>query len=296
MVVSVLLMGGLGNQLFQIFATIAYSIRYKTPCIFEYSDLLTIGVHRPTYWNNFLTRLKLFTRENVVMNLPLYRENGFHYTKLLSPSELSVANNINELNGIKFYGYFQSYKYFEDQYENIIKLINLKELQNNIREKYTEYLDSRNTTIISLHFRLGDYKNNPNIHPIMTTEYYIKALKNMLNIIQYKENVEILYFCESDDNEIVSNNIMKIKENIDEADIKFIKVDDKIPDWEQMLIMSCCDHNIIANSSFSWWGAYFNNNLNKIVCFPSLWFGPICNHDTKDLCPANWIKINTTIG
>ncbi|MFM8313149.1 MAG: alpha-1,2-fucosyltransferase [Deltaproteobacteria bacterium] len=59
-----------------------------------------------------------------------------------------------------------------------------------------------------------------------------------------------------------------------------------------MLLMSVCKDNIIANSSFSWWGAYFNSNPNKIVTYPSKWFGPIAGHDTRDLCPPEWNKIN----
>jgi len=56
--------------------------------------------------------------------------------------------------------------------------------------------------------------------------------------------------------------------------------------------MSCCDHNIIANSTFSWWGAYFNNNKEKIVCYPDKWFGPKnANLNTKDLFPENWICV-----
>jgi len=55
--------------------------------------------------------------------------------------------------------------------------------------------------------------------------------------------------------------------------------------------MSCCDDNIIANSSFSWWGAYFNDKPNKIVCYPSKWFGHNMNNDTRDLCPSSWKKI-----
>jgi hypothetical protein len=56
--------------------------------------------------------------------------------------------------------------------------------------------------------------------------------------------------------------------------------------------MSLCKHNIIANSSFSWWGAYFNENLEKIVCYPSVWFGKNVEHNVVDLFPNRWVKIN----
>jgi hypothetical protein len=60
-----------------------------------------------------------------------------------------------------------------------------------------------------------------------------------------------------------------------------------------MLLMSACDHNIIANSTFSWWGAYMNTNPNKMVLYPSVWFGPkLSDKIVDDLCPPEWIKIN----
>ena len=74
--------------------------------------------------------------------------------------------------------------------------------------------------------------------------------------------------------------------------ITFVKASDELYDWEQMLLMSCCDHHIIANSSFSWWGAYFNPSKEKIVCYPSVWFGPkLAYMDVKDLFPDSWEKI-----
>ena len=84
--------------------------------------------------------------------------------------------------------------------------------------------------------------------------------------------------------------INNIKEKI--KHLTFIKIPNELEDWEQMLLMSCCQHNIIANSSFSWWSAYLNNNKEKFVCYPSLWFGPAKNKiDLKDLHPEEWVKI-----
>ena len=114
-----------------------------------------------------------------------------------------------------------------------------------------------------MHFRLGDYKAIQHYHPIMNDKYYIDALTAILD---KNQEYNILYFCESEDNEEIMKRIEIINSNFN--NLKFIKISDDIPDWEQIIIMSLCNHNIIANSSFSWWGAYFNSHENKIVCYP----------------------------
>ena len=105
-----------------------------------------------------------------------------------------------------------------------------------------------------------------------------------------KDDWDIIYFCEQKDNVAVKQRLRKIKQNF--PNLVFHKAQDEMKDWEQLLLMSCSDHNIIANSTFSWWAAYLNQNPQKIVCYPSTWFGP-ANIDkiTTDLCPPSWIKI-----
>jgi hypothetical protein len=114
-------------------------------------------------------------------------------------------------------------------------------------------------------------------------------MSHIFCFVDTKIPVVILYFCEEEDNYIINPIIEQLKEKF--PFFIFLKVDDNIEDWKQMLIMSNCHHNIIANSSFSWWGAYFNNNKDKVVCYPSQWFGPLMNNNVDDMFPDNWVKI-----
>jgi hypothetical protein len=186
-------------------------------------------------------------------------------------------------------GYYQSPKYFDKNRDLLFKLIKLEEKKNIVKDSISnantnESIDYSNT--ISMHFRFGDYKLVPYMHPVLQKEYYIKSLKYILNL---KNNMErLLYFCEEGDDEEVSEYIDTLKNEF--PDLIFEKADSLLEDWEQMLQMSLCKYNIIANSTFSWWGAYFNTNPGKIVCYPAIWFGP-AGHDTRDLFPSDWIKV-----
>jgi hypothetical protein len=280
-------MGGLGNQLFQIFTAISLSLKYKIPFKFIYSDVLTTGIHRPTYWNNFLSSLKIFTDPHLnTYNYIMFREPNFHFSSI---NLTSVINQI-KTRGIMLHGYFQSYKYFQERFKDILKLIKFNDIQNNIKNKYSSYFGDN--IVISLHFRLGDYKEKQEFHPIMNELYYVSSLNKIVNILNIDtERLKILYFCEKEDNDIVFKKIDKICNMCNVSKKNFVKIDDTVNDWEQMILMSCCNHNIIANSSFSWWGAYFNHNPDKIVCYPSIWFGDKIKNNTNDLFPSEWIKI-----
>ena len=141
---------------------------------------------------------------------------------------------------------------------------------------------------VSMHFRIGDYKKLQDYHPLATYEYYERALRFIQNM-KKDINFDILYFCEDVDIEDVLLIINKLV--IQFPSYKFIRGEKTLEDWEQMLLMSCCRHNIIANSSFSWWSAYFNSYPDKIVCYPSIWFGTKTINDISDLCPPEWNKI-----
>lgn len=272
---SVYLMGGLGNQLFQLFALLSYTKKYNKKPIMKYSDKLTTGKTRPTYWDTFLSKLKKYTTTND-FKLPLMREQGFNY------SEIPLIQKPFQL-----YGYFQSYKYFNENYHYIIHELDLKNNKNKIMETYNHYFN--NNINISMHFRLGDYKHQQHNHPVMPVVYYMKSIQHIINTIN-NDTFNILYFCEKEDNDDVLFSITILKKKF--PNITFTKVDDTIDDWKQMLLMSCCNHNIIANSSFSWWGAYFNDYKDKIVCYPNIWFGPSMKKNTKDLFPDEWKKIS----
>jgi hypothetical protein len=216
--------------------------------------------------------------DNISQPIHVIREKDFTFNEL--PVYEMVGNNC------LIYGYFQSYKYFHENYEMICRIIGLEKMKNDIIEKLSlnnEYLNN----CVSLHFRLGDYKKIQDFHPIATYEYY----RNSLNFIKNKtsEQYNILYFCEDTDIDDVMKTINRLEKEFPEY--KFIRGDNKLEDWEQMLFMSCCHHNIIANSSFSWWAAYFNFWPDKVICYPSIWFGEKANNNTRDLCPPQWNRI-----
>lgn len=275
------IMGGLGNQLFQIFATIAYAIDSQVPFGFKCVDQ---PGDRHRFWNTFLASLKRFNIYEII-NVKELREKCFSY-------ELLPIQNDKSLN-IMLYGYFQSYKYFDKFYTSICKLIRLDSQKEHILiETSKEYgYDYDNMT--SMHFRIGDYKNIQWAHNLMPVEYYEKCISYIIDTTG-NSTLNILYFCEKEDNEDVLGKIKYLQNRF--VWCKFIKSDDSIDDWKQMLMMSCCRHNIIANSSFSWWAAYFNSHTDKIVCYPSQWFGPnlVLSHDTTDLCPDSWKMIEVS--
>jgi hypothetical protein len=275
-------MGGLGNQIFQIFATISFAMKSRNA--FKFLDVKQLGggssTVRYTFWDTFFANLKPFLMKDLPSNIKVIRENGFPY------NNIPMTDLI--LSDVMIYGYFQSYKYFEENYSTICRLIGLGKMKDTLLsnlELSNEYLSN----CVSMHFRIGDYKNLQHFHPLTTALYYERAVQHITD--KYPNNdFTILYFCEDNDIDDVLEIITLLMNKFPKH--TFIRGKNILEDWEQMLLMSCCHHNIIANSSFSWWSAYFNFHTDKIVCYPSVWFAETANIDTRDLCPSNWTKIS----
>jgi len=271
LMITTILMGGLGNQLFQVFNLLSYAESQKQEFYLE--DLPVQRVDRPFYWDTFLAPLRKYLKP--IQSLPVYQERGFSYEPILPYRQIQQP--------FKLLGYFQSYKYFQKNQDYILEQIQLDETLAKTRDKYPfEYSD-----FISLHFRIGDYQYLPDHHPVLPLSYYSNALNVMMTMTTARR---VLYFYEANDQVHVDHYIEELKTMFPE--MTFLPIDHNIPDYEQLSIMACCAHQIIANSTFSWWGAYFNATPDKVITYPSIWFGPAQgNKDMTDLFPTTWIKI-----
>jgi len=315
---TITIMGGLGNQLFQVFATIAAALRNRDTFFFMKYDVLpgNPGHPRYTHWSTLLRGLlRHLTPSNAVTDkmfqtLPRWDEIGFAYHPV--PTE-----TVKYTKPLRLHGYFQSEKYFKEEYDTICEMIQLAKQQSWIKNIYGsevwsgDYSGSpaKKRILVSTHFRLGDNIQNLHmkIHPIMSVDYYYRAISHVVasttTTTAPSESYSFLVFYEPCDKVIVEKQVEELKHRCATdpdgptygRDLEFHFVRDTIADWQQMLLMSVCDHNIIPNSTFSWWGAYFNANPSKIVCYPSIWFGPGVSHDTWDLCPESWVKVEASV-
>lgn len=266
------LKGGMANIMFQIAACKKLAIRKNTSCCFpnflahlEYTNSRwQIQYNTSNLGKNFKNNALEYKEfinidhnaEHTGYPIKLYRY-PFHYIDFI-PNEDTFAVD----------GYFQSEKYFSDIREDILKTFCLtKEAEALMIKKYQNVLKNKS---VSLHVRRADYLRYPGIHPVLPISYYKKAL----DLIGEYDNCLLF----SDDIEWCKNN-MKFKNMV------FVEQE---KDYIEMFLMSKCQNNIIANSSFSWWGAWLNKKEDKQVIAPSQWFGTNINEKTEDLIPDDW--------
>ena len=256
------LIGGLGNQLFIIFTVINYSLKMNIPFVFPNKPRSS---DRPFYFDSFLSKIKKNTCDNC--NFRIYKETEqFEYSRISQYSRNSVIH-----------GYFQNVNYFHENKDRILEIIGFNDQVKLVKNNEQLY-------DCSLHFRIGDAKINKGF-VILGIDYYINALKKIGNV------KKVLYFYEEEDTVDVSEKIKILQK---EFDCVFTPIDTSIPDYQQMILMSLCKNNIIANSTFSWWGAYLNTNQDKKVIYPSKYFQNDNIHLEKNVFKLfldSWIKI-----
>ena len=298
-------MGGLGNQLFQVFTMLAYSLDTGRKIEINHQPI-AVGHRKTTYWHTLLRPLEKCLRP-VKRHTHHYYEPHFYYTPL--PRHLKDE-------AIALHGYFQSFLYFEKHKETLFRHLKIKETQQIMNARsHTRYPFA---TAIAMHFRVGDYAHQPQNHPLMPLQYYQKALTKMLHepvgspsLTEQSPTtsgvrgqsppgvrgqsppqspLHVVYFYEAQDEQYVQHMVKQLQ--VQFPDLKFLPIDHVYSDWEQLIIMSLCEQgHIIANSTFSWWGAFLSSSLSPRVCYPHIWFGHNLLHNTKDLFPPQWQRI-----
>lgn len=292
--IRLILTGGLGNQMFEYAAAKSLALRLNKRLEIDLYALnkKTKGTKRSLELGVFSMDLNISSSlktKFLVKAFPIVERNRAFFKKYFGyfrdGSAIVYCPNFDNLKGNTIlHGHFQNIKYFEE-YEGIIrKDFTFREP---LKDKNLEIAKNMvNSNSISIHIRRGDYltdshaKNN---FAVCSLEYYQKAIQYMR---EQTSNPQFFIF---------SEDINWAKENLifEDSCVEFIDWNKEEEDsFIDMQLMSICKHNIIANSSFSWWAAWLNANSNKKVIAPNQWFNSkIRNKDLSDFYPENWIVI-----
>ncbi|MGA7195181.1 MAG: alpha-1,2-fucosyltransferase [Anaerolineales bacterium] len=284
--------GGLGNQMFQYAAGRALADRLSIPLKMDLSEFETYHLRRYEL-DKFKISAGLATSDETagfVINPSGFQRSysrlaislGFGFNKIAFKQRKFGYDNTFEKIRQPMYlnGYWQSEKYFksaESELRNELSLIG------KLGETSQKILDGiLQCPAVSMHIRRGDYITNPSaalVHGVCSLDYYYSAIGH---IIAHVDNPHFFVF--SDDPQWAKDNL-KIN-----YPIQFVEANGPDRGVEDMWLMKSCNHHIIANSSFSWWAAWLNDRLDKIVVAPRIWF--LDNKiDTNDLIPERWHRI-----
>jgi hypothetical protein len=293
--ITVLLNGGLGNQLFQYAAAKSLSVYHQVPLQMDISSFLReelpeLEVPRSFELYNFSgikeetcafspdeneEIINFLKRKSLAKLLPnykrrIYSEPFYHYDRNFFKSRKNVILR----------GQWQSEKYFSPYKDDLRNALQLKPaLIQNCEAKAAEM---KTTNSVSVHVRRGDYLRKQIIsewHGVMSQDYYRKAF----DVLEKKIGSFTPYYF-TDDPEWVRNQLLPLRDG------ELVSGFYTNNHYEDFYLISKCRHNVIANSSFSWWGAWLNNNPEKLVIGPVKWFdkGP---KDSYDVLPDDWIRI-----
>ena len=279
------IIGGLGNQMFQysfyrslqskginVYADLSEFEAYPLHNGYELERIFNLTVRTPSQFILNLFRPNqtkwVFRKLKRVLNLKkTYRVEEKEFS--FDPSFLSDTNKY-------YFGYWQNEGYFHNIAEQIkhdFIFPKIADIENEtILQKIT------NTQSVSIHVRRGDYLKDPLLGNICNLDYYEEAIFNINSKIK---NAQFFVF---------SDDMAWCRQNLKLENVTYIDLNKGERSYIDMQLMSNCKHNIIANSSFSWWGAWLNNNPNKVIIAPGKWVNNLTVYDT-DICPKNWIKL-----
>ena len=285
--------GGIGNQMFQYAAGRALSLLSQQSFYLDLQDFQDYSLHQGFQLNDVFNLNVDIADEQFLSSALGLRNQKFlrkllkrPLFKLMRGSQFVVEPHFHYWPGFNslrsdtyLYGYWQSEKYF-------------KSIESTIRTdfQFIHALDSTNavlaremkdTTSVSIHIRRGDYLSDHRTTKIMHVcdlDYYQRAI----NYIGSRIRDPIFY--------IFSDDMLWVKRQLSiPGDVKFVEHNLGKESYRDMQLMSLCKHNIIANSSFSWWGAWLNTNSDKLVVAPTRWF--VNNNSDIDLIPDCWARL-----
>ncbi len=270
--------GGLGNQMFQYSFYLALKKKHNNVKL-DASSFKTYTLHAYQLENVFnlkhlvhsfnvnSTAIRFLRR---ILKLDVILEDTFYHPKVL------------EMKGWNYYsGYWASEKYFIEIEQDVRDSFKFK---NELADKNKDISDRIfNSNSVSIHVRRGDYLeteiNRKLYGNICTLGYYEQAIKLI------KQKVENPYFF------IFSNDIAWCKENLKVENAEYIDWNTGADSYIDMQLMSLCKNNILANSTFSWWGAWLNENKDKMVIVPSKFLNDMTPENMDTFVPEKWIRI-----
>jgi hypothetical protein len=292
--IIVRLIGGLGNQLFQYAIGRRIALKNKMPLKLDITWCRN-NPERPYNLNhfsiieNFATEMEIDQFKKNHENFPnrifqVIKElsSPYYLRSYVREKTLDFDPNIFKINKSAYLdGHWQSEKYFIDIEDQLRKDFLIKTSQDEVNRVISENIKSTNS--VSIHIRRGDYISNKitnQYHGTCSREYFNKAIDKITSNVDNPH-----FFVFSDDPQWAMDNLNS------ECPINFITNNNAQKNYEDLRLMTYCKHFIIANSSFSWWGAWLSSNADKIVIAPSKWFDNQIYND-KDRLPEKWIRLS----
>lgn len=282
----VILKGGLGNQMFQY----AFSKNLRNELLYDkdfykkynqHNGLELERIFKIDLSSNDIRNQRLIFLKVKIMKLLKRVLKKTKKLKIYKIEDTIFSEEIlKDKSEIVIYdGYWQSEKYFKNFEEEIRKDFKFPELDVENKKISSQIKEEE---AVSIHIRRGDYIGNKVLGGLITTKYYEKAIGYLERYIRNPS-----YYIFSDDIEWCKKEL-----NLSNRKIIFINHNKGKDSYKDIQLMSLCKHNIIPNSSFSWWGAWLNKNPNKIVIAPKRWFTKESGYRYADIVPESWIKID----